>query len=230
MIKYALLFALCFADRTPLMAQLPEKSRQRQIRFIEKELELGPYIRKIKSGEIAARRASILYAILQNTFEVCIHQQHGAKHNKVYVHQDGHSEAVYDEDGKLVQDGVNDGSYNYFHPSKEPLRHFTFDISPWIMLGQSGTDNTTVESRIYAYMGDLEGGIRRAASREQGGKDNWKNDGQLQALAIFVRAIEEGEAESLYALFEPDAELTDKQLYLLNASTSRVSLLRIMWP
>ncbi len=196
----------------PTMAELPEKSRQHQIRFVEMELELGPYIRKIKTGKVAASRTAILYAILQNTFEVCIHQQQGAKNNKVYVHQDGHSEGVYDKNGKLVQDGVNDGSYNYFHPSKEPLRHFTFDISPWIMLGQSGTDNTTVKSRIYAYMGDLEGGIRRAANREQGRKEKWKNDGQLQALAIFGRAIEEGEAESIYELFEPDAELTDKQL------------------
>jgi len=123
--------------------------------------QLDPYIKRIQDRDIPSSQIFILYAILRNTHEVCIHQQNGAKDNNVYVSKDGHKEAVYGNDGKLVQDGVNDGSYNYFHPSYQPLRHFTADNSPWIMWGQSRTDNTTVNSRIYAYMGDLEGGIRR---------------------------------------------------------------------
>ena len=173
---------------------------------------LDPYIERIKSGEVSSRQISILYAILQNTREVCIHQQNGAKDNTVYVGPDGHKEAVYGKDKKLVQDGVNDGSYNYFHPSEQPLRHFTADISPWIMWGQSRTDKTTVKSRIYAYMGDLEGGINRTLSQKKIPTIKAKEDAQLQALAVFIRAIEEGEAESLFELFESKKKVTDKQL------------------
>ena len=174
--------------------------------------QLGPYIKRIQDKEISSRQIDILYAILRNTYEVCIHQQNGAIDNKVYVSKDGHKEAVYGKDGKLVQDGVNDGSYNYFHPSEQPLRHFTADISPWIMWGQSRTDNTTVTSRIYAYMGDLEGGIRRTLEQQTIAEIKLSDKKQFQALAVFIRAIEEGKAEFIFNLFESKGKVTDKQL------------------
>ena len=126
--------------------------------------------------------------------------------------KDGHKEAVYDKNGNLVKDGVNDGSYNYFPRTEQPLLHFSFDISPWIMWGQSRTDNTTVKSRIYAYMGDLEGGISRTLQLEKRPTVKIQNEGQIQALAIFLRAIEEGKAESLFELFESKEKVTSKQL------------------
>ncbi len=207
-----ILVALCVLMSSTARAQLPEAKMKSHANMMEQKLKLASFIQEIQKGNISSKRTSILYAILQNTSEVCIHQQNGAKDNQVYVHQDGHKEAVYDKNGKLVQDGINDGSYNYFHPTKQPLYHFTFDISPWIMWGQSRTDSTTVKSRIYVYMGDLEGGIRKAIKQKQKLRANWKDDGQIQALAVFMRAIEEGKADALFALFEPEAKMTDKQL------------------
>lgn len=196
-----------FAD-----AELSKGKMKTHADMMEKELKLKPIVKQIQNGTINSNQLAILYLIIQNTAEVCIHQQNGAKENKVYLGPDGHKEAVYDKNGKLVKDGINDGSYNYYHPSKEPLCHFSFDICPWIMWGQSRTDTTTVKSRIYAYMGDLEGGIRRALAQQNKTKGNWKSDGQIQALAVFMRAIQEGKAESLFALFESDSKVTDKQL------------------
>ncbi len=195
-----------------VFAELGEKQMSSHCKMTEKELKLAPYIQQIKSGKISTQKISILYTILQNTHEVCIHQQNGAKDNTVYLSPDGHKEAVYGKDKKLVKDGVNDGSYNYFHPTEQPLLHFSFDISPWIMWGQSRTDHTTVESRIYAYMGDLEGGINRSLQQKKRSTVKIQNEGQIQALAIFIRAIEEGKAESLFELFDSKEQITDKQL------------------
>ncbi len=86
---------------------------------MKKEFKLAPFMKQIKNSKVSSNHTAILYAILKNTYEVRIHQQNGAKDNQVYVHQDGHREAVFDKNGKLVQDGINDGSYNYYHPSKE---------------------------------------------------------------------------------------------------------------
>jgi len=181
-------------------------------REIEKTLNLKPYIQKIQTGEIPQDHISILYTILLNTYEVCIHQQKGAKDNKVYVSSDGHKEAVYGKDGKLVKDGVNDGTYNYFGRTEDPLRHFTFDISPWIMWGMSRNEDTTVESRIYAYMGDLEVGIREALKQPARPIVEFKENGQIQAVAVFLRAIDEGGAKNLFSLFEMADSVADDEL------------------
>ncbi|MCK5861863.1 MAG: hypothetical protein KAH38_05225 [Candidatus Hydrogenedentes bacterium] len=179
---------------------------------MEQDLLLSPFVEQLREEAISLEHTAVLYAILKNTHEVCIHQQMDAKGNQVYLSPDGHKEAVYDKNGKLVKEGVNQGSYNYFHPTEEPLYHFSFDISPWIMWGQSRTDSTTVRSRIYAYMGDLEGGIRTAIKQKKNPEVHWKSDGQIQAIAVFIRAIKEGKAEGIFSLFEPGASVTDKQL------------------
>ncbi len=66
----------------------------------------------------------------------------------------------------------------------------------------------------YRSTGDLEGGIRAAIkqSRNHNPTQEWKQTGQLHALAVFMRAIHEGKVESLYSLFEPDTNISDKQL------------------
>jgi hypothetical protein len=194
------------------IAELPEEDKNSHLDMMTKALKLSSFINDIQTGKTSSNQTAILYEILENTHEVCIHQQNGAKENRVFVMKDGHREAVYDKNDELVQDGINDGSYNYYHPAKEPLYHFTFDISPWIMWGQSRTDSTTVKSRIYAYMGDLEGGIRRAREQQIKPAKQWKSNGQVQALAVFMRAIHEGKAENIFSLFESDTTITDEQL------------------
>ncbi|MBU0753918.1 MAG: hypothetical protein KJ645_02180 [Planctomycetes bacterium] len=210
--RYLTFLVLFLVLPSAAITQETKETKQENESKTENDLDLAPYIQKIKQGKVDSKRIAILYAILQNTHEVCIHQQNGAKDNQVYLHQDGHREAVYDKEGKLVEDGINDGSFNFFHPYKEPLRHFTCDISPWIMSGQSPKDPTTIKSRIHAYMDDLEGGIRGAINQKIRAEFDWKDDAQIQALAVFMRAIDEGKAASLFDLFKPGGKPTDKQL------------------
>ncbi len=209
-----ILFIIAALSPALAIAQLSDADLKKQTRTMENKFKLTPFIEQIEQGSVDSNQLAAIHAMLKHTAEVRIHQQNGASGNKVFVHQDGHKEAVYDKDGNLVKDGVNDGSYNYYHPSEEPLRHFAFDISPWILWGQSRTDPTTVKGRIYAYMGDLEGGIGRAlAAREKSTNEiEWKRDGQLQTLALFLRAIQEGNAEGLFAWFESGQNPTDKKL------------------
>ncbi len=173
---------------------------------------ITPDVTRVKDKKgITEKQIAIIYAILKNTHEVRIHQQNGARENVVYVSKDGHSEVVFGKDGKRVQDGINDGSYNYYHPSLQPLLHFTYDISPWIQWGTSRQDTTTITSRIQAYMGDLEGGILRALKQQKIFRIKPSQKGQYVALAIFLQVIEQGKAEKLFQLFTPQKEITDEE-------------------
>ncbi|MEP1231118.1 MAG: hypothetical protein ABJG88_10620 [Litorimonas sp.] len=110
-------------------------------------------------ADLTDTEKAMVFFVLSQTSEVRIHQMRGAKENTTYLHRDGHKEAVYDGAGKLVQDGMNDGSYNYAHPQKNPFEHYTKDIHPWIAYGTSPDDPTDIEERVYAYVLDLEMGI-----------------------------------------------------------------------
>ena len=197
---------VCFSAGAETM---PKDQMTHFCQRVEKETALGPVMERIRNGKIEPRKLTIIYLILKNTTEVHIHQQNGATGNQVFILKGGHKEAVYDARGALVKDGINNGSYNYFLPKQDALRHFTFDISPWILWGQSQADPTTVEGRIYAYMGDLEGGLVRALEQRDAvdalSARKWKEDGELQALAVFIKAIEAGAAEELYDLFQKEA-------------------------
>jgi hypothetical protein len=94
------------------LAELPEETMKSHVDMMENEFKLAPIMKQIQNGKIDSIQISILYTILQNTTEVRIHQQNGAKDNQIYISPDGHKEAVYDKNGKLVKDGINDGSYN----------------------------------------------------------------------------------------------------------------------
>jgi len=107
---------------------------------------------------------TFIYRVLQFTPELNIHQQRGAVENTVYISKDGHKEAVYNKNGKLVTDAINKGSYNYCHPRKEPICHFFKDSLPWIILGNDQDDLTSVFERLNAYSKDLLIGIQYAFS------------------------------------------------------------------
>ncbi|BCS94997.1 hypothetical protein DSLASN_06290 [Desulfoluna limicola] len=183
-----------------------------QAEMMQESLQLTPFMEQIQRNEISEKQTAIIYSILQHTSEICIHRQNGAIDNQVFIHKDGHFEAVFDKHNKPVKDGVNDASFNYFHPFNKPLYHFTFDISPWIMWGQSATDNTTAASRIIAYTCDLKAGIRLALKEKQYIERQWSSDGQVQALAVFLRAINAGKAEALFDLFKSGTEVKEEQL------------------
>lgn len=63
------------------------------------------------------------------------------ENNVKYVSPDGHSEAVYNN-GQLVTDPINQGTYNVFGPDSE-LGHGLFDVIPWVMWGNSPDDPTS---------------------------------------------------------------------------------------
>ena len=174
----------------------------------EKRLNLKKTIERIKKGDINSRKLQIIYFILQNTSEHYIHNLNGATGNKVYFHVDGHKEAVYDPSGKLVQDGINDGSYNYYDRKKEPLKHFSFDTHPWIIWGASKKDVTSQQERIFGLVSDIELGLLAALESKDSlnyiKKDNWDRLGQLQVLAIIYIALEKANSDTLYSLFEKD--------------------------
>ena len=180
-----------------------------------KDLDLLPMIRKLHDQQIPLIHQQIIYTILAHTRESAIHQMRGQTDNKVYIHEDGR-EGVYDKNGDLVTNGYNDGTFNYANPITEPLLHYTMDISPWIQLGLSETDPTSTIERIYAYMGDLEAGIVRAHEslpfEPLDENHRWSGTGQLQALAIFLKAIEAGDAQELFELFDSPTPPTDRQL------------------
>jgi len=178
------------------------------MRKTEKRLKLKATIKLIEKGEIERRKLQIIYLILQNTSEHYIHNLNGVTDNKVYFHKDGHREAVYDRDGHLVEDGINDHSYNYYDRRKEPLKHFAFDTNPWIIWGASKRDTTSQQERIYGLVSDVEPGLLEALESrdnlENIKPDSWDKFGQLQTLAVFLNAMEESKSDALYSLFQKD--------------------------
>ena len=188
------------------------------------DFELLPIIRRIYENQIPLAHQQIIYTILANTNEVAIHQMRGEIENRVLINPDGR-EAVYDINGDLLSNGYNDGTFNYANAKSEPLLHYTMDTSPWIQLGISTDDPTSVMERIYAYMGDLEGGIVRAhRSRPLGTLDEdhrWSDTGEIQAMALFMKVIEAGEAQELFGLFKQSTQPTAEELISVLSKLNR---------
>ena len=178
-----------------------------------REYQLAEILNDINEGRIERRKLIIIYNILKQTPEWYIHQQRGQSGNTVWLHPDGHKEAVYGPDGKLVQDGINDGSYNYFHPVNQPLHHFWADIHPWIILGNSRKDPTSMEERISSYILDLEEGIRRAHTMRNNFTDqDFDEPGQKEVLALFLSIVKAGDAGALFSLFDEGANINNEIL------------------
>jgi len=157
-------------------------------------------------GEPTAEQISLIRHWLAHTSEASIHQMRGATGNQVFRHTDGHREAVYDKDGKLVQDGINDGSYNYAHPVEEPLKHFNRDILPWILWGNSRTDPTTVEERLDAYSRSLGGGLIAAQNAPRKSFRNSKiEQSEIEVIEFFLRVIDEGEIPEVFNILKYSA-------------------------
>ncbi len=102
---------------------------------------------------------SVIHFILRHTQEVNVHQMRGESENKIYVKKDGHSEAVFDKEGKLVTN-YNAGSYNYYSCEENPIKHFSYDILPWLAWGNAKDDPTSYKERLFAYSLDLNRGIQ----------------------------------------------------------------------
>lgn len=167
------------------------------------------------SNEPTAEQQHLIRHWLAHTSEAKIHQLRGATGNKLLVFKDGHREGVYDPKGNLVKDGINDGSYNYAHPSKDPLHHFTWDILPWIMWGNSRTDPTSVKERLDAYSLSLGGGLvaaQKAIKKDADPKlavTPKLTVAEKRAVNFFVAVIKEGKVEEVYRILK-DPEYVSK--------------------
>lgn len=183
-----------------------EQMKQGATQFVT-ALNLHEYQTRIKNGKVDPNLIQVIYSILENTPEVYIHRQRGATENQIFLAPDGHSEAVYGADGKLVKDGINDGTYNFFYYKEEPLLHYSFDTHPWIVWGMSRKDLTTVEERIYNYMGDLEIGIVTGIQNyDPKRKVDLDKPGQAAAVSVFLKAIEKGD------IVEPLSNIKSKKV------------------
>ena len=77
-------------------------------------------------------------------------------YNDKYVSPDGHKEVVFNENGQIVTDPVNQGTYNYSDPNTDPVGHFINDMVPYYVYGNSPSDPTTMFERITGtYTGDV---------------------------------------------------------------------------
>jgi hypothetical protein len=81
-----------------------------------------------------------------------------AIHSRVYVRDEG-QEAVFvfdvdengndiDGTGKLVKNCLNQGSFNYYHYSEQPLGHFSADILPWFVWGSCKSEPNSLSQLI----------------------------------------------------------------------------------
>lgn len=166
------------------------------------------------AAELSTREEAIIVLILENTNEVAIHQMRGETGNKVYQHKDGHREAVFDADGNAVKNGYNDASYNIANPRTQPLGHFELDISPWIVMGNTRSDPTDKNERIFAYMGDIENGLRRAIKQQDKIVDTnvAYSETQQSALRKWSDVMDYAPARQIFDLFDGDAEVSDEEL------------------
>jgi hypothetical protein len=211
---YILIGSLIVADAA--RAQLTDAKQKSFVKQVQTVLPISETVANIRNGKVPASTLRVIYTILSNTHEVEIHRMRGATGNKVYVSKDGHHEAVYDARGNSVKDGINDASYNYFHAQKDPLRHLTFDIAPWLLWGQSPNDPTSHRERVHAYAADVFAGVVRARANDSKtdppGDIDLQEMGTAEALAIFLAAIERGNAQRMLELVDSEEKRSDKQL------------------
>ena len=197
-------------------AQLTQRDQRDFVSSLLRITDASATTDQLETGQLNRDTITKIVLLLANTNETEIHRMSGQHENKTYLHKDGKKEAVYDKSGKLVKDGINDGSYNYFHPQNDPLRHFTFDITPWIQFGTSRKDPTSMEKRIHAYSADIFAAVSRIRKKRLTAGDKDVNDlkqiGQVEAVSIILNSIEKGDAQDLLKALDANNEFSDDKL------------------
>ena len=81
--------------------------------------------------------------------EYSVYHMHDAPGNSKYVSPDGHFEAVYDENGRLVTSDQNRGTFNYYSPNEwGGVPHVIVDVIPYWVFGNS-TDSVPLVNRVF---------------------------------------------------------------------------------
>lgn len=71
--------------------------------------------------------------------------------NSKWVSPDGHREVVFTGKGEnqhRTTHAEDAGTYNFFDPKKHPIGHATLDVLPYVFLGNSADDSTTIVTRL----------------------------------------------------------------------------------
>lgn len=88
--------------------------------------------------------------------------------DNTYIWQQISTENEKDEAGNFIKkmgdtfgpktDPVNQGTYNFADPNKEPIEHFVKDVIPYYLWGNSPDDPTSFWERVSGtYSGSLNG-------------------------------------------------------------------------
>jgi hypothetical protein len=119
----------------------------------------------------------------------------GETGNTVYINkernQHGYSEGVYDKNGKLVTNSYNQPSFNYYLYETQPIKHFGYDILPWLILGNTRDDPTSFNERLFHYTLDLNIGIQ-----------TYIFDGSIENLEKINYDVLEEEDKLIYRFFK----------------------------
>jgi len=73
----------------------------------------------------------------------------GAKKNVKYIPTEDGREQIFTSDDVIETSPENIGTFNYFHPQKQPISHIIFDVLPWYFYGNTPYDTTTPLQRIW---------------------------------------------------------------------------------
>lgn len=86
-----------------------------------------------------------------NVLASCHQSSSPDRSNIKLVSPDGKYEVIYDKYGNEVTDVRDVGTYNYVSPLDDGVGHFTQDVLPWLIWGNSANDSTTFKQRIKAF-------------------------------------------------------------------------------
>ena len=84
-------------------------------------------------------------------FENSYHRNNGGINNVKYYNAKTGQEVIYEsdnDDAKLVTSVDNIGTFNYY-PPKEIIAHWTYDVLPYWLWGNSKEDNTSLLNRLF---------------------------------------------------------------------------------
>ena len=96
--------------------------------------------------------------------EDAMHQfktQDGVRNSK-WISPDGHREVVFTGKGEnqhITKDPIDAGTYNFFDPQKHPIGHTLVDALPYVVLGNTADDPTTIYGRLSTSFEKLVDGI-----------------------------------------------------------------------
>jgi len=204
------------------------------IKSVRLDYDLQRYRAKDLANGTFSQQVNFIYSVLSRTGEEHSHQLGGETNNEVWVHDDGHTEAVvrFDRDeqgikidgtGAMITECKNMGSYNYFHPYEQPLGHFAADIFPWFKMGNCDDDPSTTDERVEAFILDLREGVGLVLDEYAGlslaEQFKFKGKGQSETIALFLRAMELGEFDPamLAEMSSENVELRERFLSSMEA-------------